>query len=105
MDGPKINNENGWIEVVLADDCGYETFYCAAEILQGRFSFQPVGRLEDFDSLYWDFQKDKNRFTLYYNIYLGVRLHPTRLEKGNKEEEREVLQVAQELFELPRKHS
>lgn len=33
MDGIQINTDKGWTEAVIDDNCGFDMFYKAAEIL------------------------------------------------------------------------
>ena len=98
MNSHRVTTEKGWTEVVLDDNYDFEKFYSATKILQKQFSFRLVEKLDDFYTLYWDFEKEEKRLTLHYNIYLGLSLYSTRQINITKEENQEILQIGKNLF-------
>jgi hypothetical protein len=51
----KIETNKVRTEVIIDDDCGYEKFYKVADIIKNSFKLEFTEKLDDFDTLYWDF--------------------------------------------------
>lgn len=100
MSNHQINKEKDWAEFIIDDNCDFDRFYYAAEVLQKHFKVSFLNKLDDFDTLYWDFEVDNNAMTLHYNIYLGLSLFPTRLREADEVENLAVYQLGQVLKQL-----
>jgi len=105
MGSIQVNTDRGWAESVIDENCDYDKFYTAAEILQNSFNALFTNKLNDFDTLYWDFQIDSNRLTLYYNIYFGISIYPTKFKEATKEENLAVVEIGQSLYDLLQSNS
>jgi hypothetical protein len=53
--GIMIETDKGWTKAILDDNCNYDKFYLAAVILEKDFQIEFSYKLDDFDSLYWEF--------------------------------------------------
>ncbi|WP_066839545.1 hypothetical protein [Rufibacter ruber] len=96
---PKIETEKGWTEVVIDDDCEFEKFYRAADILQNKFNIAFTNKLNDFDSLYWDFIYKEKSLTLFYNIYEGVTVFPKAYKDSTQSDNQFAKEIGNRLFE------
>lgn len=96
----QVNTDKGWTESIIYENCDFDKFYTAADILKNNFNVQFTNKLNDFDTLYWDFLIDSNCLTLYYNIYLGLSIYPTNFKEATKEENQAVIEVGQNLSNL-----
>jgi hypothetical protein len=96
--GILIEKENGWTEAILDSNCGYDKFFAAAEIMQKDLQINFMSKLDDFDSLYWDFFFEECHLTLYYNIYLGVSIFPKAFKSASPEDNNKVIELGVLLF-------
>jgi len=95
-----MNTENVWTYFIIEEDCNIDVFYYAAGILITHLKVDFNNKLNDFDTIYWDFQFDNTVMTLHYNIYLGLSLFPTRLREASRADNVAVLQIGQVLKQL-----
>ena len=86
METPRILKDKGWTEIILDDDCGYERFHSAIDLLKRECNAPFINFLDDFDTLYQDFRMGNIQLTLRYNIYEGLSLYPLK-QQGSTEEE------------------
>ena len=66
---PKLETEKGWTEAIVDDDCEFSKFYIVADVLSNDFNLIFSNKLNDFDTLYWDFEYRGSDLVLHYNIY------------------------------------
>lgn len=71
-----IKNEKGWNEAIIDSNCDFDKFYYVADLMQREFDIKFSDKLNDFDTLCWDFSYQGSLLTLYYNIYLGISILP-----------------------------
>ena len=90
----KIETNRGFTEAVLNDNCDFDEFYKIAAILKSILETDFTNKLNDFDTLYWDFKYKDTLLTLHYNIYLGVSIFPNALRDATSLENRNVLEVS-----------
>ena len=95
----KIEKQKGWTEAIIDDDCGYEKFYTSADLLEKNFNLTFTKKLDDFDTLYWDFEYLGSKLTLHYNIYLGVSVFPTEFKNATQTDNEQVAELGALLFE------
>ena len=95
----KIISEKGCNEVIIKDDCDFETFYKVANFLENEFKIEFSRKLNDLDSIYWDFIYKKQEFTLYYNIYLGISIFPTALKEASVLANEMVIEISRLLID------
>lgn len=95
----KIEIHKGWTEAIIDDDCGYEKFYKCAHLLEKNFNLIFTQKLDDFDTLYWDFEYLGSKLTLHYNIYLGISVFPTELKNATQKDNENVSRLGVLLFE------
>lgn len=95
----KIEIQKGWTEAIIDDDCGYEKFYTCADLLEKNFNLTFTKKLDDFDTLYWDFEYLGSKLTLHYNIYLGVSVFPTEFKNATQTDNEQGAELGALLFE------
>ena len=89
-----LRTDFGWTEAVVDEDGGLRRFYEVANILSQNNEVTFLAKLDDFDSIYWDFSYKKRALTLHYNIYTGISLYPQKFAAANKNENEAVVEVA-----------
>ena len=99
MNKLKIEKEKGWNEAIIDGNCDFDKFYYVAEILEKDFNIKFTDKLNDFDTIYWDFSYNGNLLTLHYNIYLGVSIYPGKLKQATALENDAVVGLAQVIFD------
>ena len=90
-----LRTDFGCTEAVIDDDCGLKRFYEVANILSDDLSINFVSKMDDFDSLMWDFNYKGLALTLHYNIYTGISVYPRKFRNAVKKENEAVIEVAQ----------
>ena len=95
---PKIKTENGWLEVIIDDNCEYNKFYAVAEILENQFGLKFIHKLNDFDDIYWDFNYKNNLLTLHFNVYLGLSIFPRAFKEALKENNEAAFELVSKLY-------
>jgi hypothetical protein len=94
-----IETIKGWTEVVLDGNCGYEKFYNAARILHEEFNIWFLSKLDDFDTLYWDFRYRDSLLCLHYNIYFGLSVFPRAFKLATVTDNERVIEIGELLYE------
>ena len=89
---------NNVTELAINDNCEYAFFYSFADQLAKALATKYTNKLDDYDSLFWDFKYKNTSLILHYNIYLGVSIYHS---KGNKAstEENEILYAIKNILE------
>jgi len=90
-----LRTDFGCTEAVIDDDCGLKRFYEVANILSDDLSINFTSKMDDFDSLMWDFNYKGLALTLHYNIYTGISVYPRKFRNAVKKENEAVIEVAQ----------
>lgn len=94
----EIDDKQGWTEITIDRNCDNDKFYESAEILQNHFKIQFNSKLDDFDTFYWDFKYKGSDLTLYYNIYLGLSIHPKALKDASLTDNANSIEIAKLIF-------
>ena len=102
--GIMIETDKGWTEVILDDNCNYNKFYLAAVILEKDFQIEFSDKLDDFDSLYWEFTYKESALMLHYNIYFGVRIFPKAFQLATPVDNESVIEIGELLFDKLKKN-
>ena len=90
-----LRTDFGCTEAVIDDDCGLKRFYEVADILSDDLDIQFLSKLDDFDSLVWDFSYKGHTLTLHYNIYTGISIYPHKFREAPRRDNDAVVEVAQ----------
>lgn len=90
-----LRTDFGCTEAVIDDDCGLKRFYEVADILSDDLDIQFLTKLDDFDSLVWDFSYKGRTLTLHYNIYTGISIYPHKFREAPRRDNDAVVEVAQ----------
>ena len=89
-----LRTDFGCTEAVIDDDCGLKRFYEVANILSDDLSISFVSKMDDFDSLMWDFNYKGLALTLHYNIYDGVSIFPRNWKDALRKDNEAVAELA-----------
>ena len=89
-----LRTDFGWTEAVVDEDGGLKRFYEVANILSLHSRVNFSSKLDDIDSIYWDFSYNKHALTLHYNIYTGISIYPQKFALANTKENEAVVEVA-----------
>ena len=90
-----LRTDFGCTEAVIDDDCGLKRFYEVADILSDDLDIKFLAKLDDFDSLVWDFNFKGHTLTLHYNIYTGMSIYPRKFRDAQRKDNDAVVEVAQ----------
>ena len=89
-----LRTDFGCTEAVIDDDCGLKRFYEVADILSEDLDIKFLAKLDDFDSLVWDFNFKGHTLTLHYNIYTGISIYPRKFRDAQRKDNDAVVEVA-----------
>ena len=92
-----LRTDFGCTEAVIDDDCGLKRFYEVADILSDDLDIKFLAKLDDFDSLVWDFNYKGHTLTLHYNIYTGISIYPRKFREAPRKDNDAVVEVAKYL--------
>ena len=90
-----LRTDFGCTEAVIDDDCGLKRFYEVANILSDDLFVNFTTKLDDFDSIFWDFPYKGHALILHYNIYTGISIYPRKFKYAQKRENEVVVEVAE----------
>ena len=89
----KIHTNDGWTELIVDRDCGYNKFYAVADILQTEFSLTFTQKLNDLESSYWDFQFKGCELTLHYHVQAWLSIFPVAVKKASDADNKSVAEL------------
>ena len=90
----KIQTSEGWTEVIIVDNCDFDRFYAVAAVLQEYFNIAFIRKLNDFDSIYWDFEYKGSVLTIYYNVFLWISIFPKLLREAKDLDNENVVELS-----------
>ncbi len=93
----ETDTSSGWTEVTLLKNCEMQQVTQVAAILTEKLNIHFTTKMNDMDSLYWDFIYEGAELCLHYNIYVGISLLPLRFEQAKEWENEAVLKLAREM--------
>lgn len=93
----KLETDKGWTEAIIDEGCEFEKFYSVANVLSNHFNLTFSNKLDDFDTLYWDFEYNGTKLVLHYNIYLGISIFPKTLKSANEKDNSSVIEISTSL--------
>ena len=96
---PKIETVKGWTEAIIDDDCEFSKFYTVADLLSSEFNLTFSNKLNDFDTLFWDFEYKGNDLVLHYNVYLGISIFPRAFKSSIQTDNESVVEISTLLFQ------
>jgi len=96
---PKLETDKGWTEAIIDDDCEFEKFYSVADVLSNSFNLTFSNKLNDFDTLHWDFEYKGNELVLHYNSYLGISIFPKAFKSATETDNLSVVEISTLLFQ------
>lgn len=89
-----LRTDFGCTEAIIDDDCGLKRFYEVANILSDDLDIKFITKMDDFDSLMWDFNYKGHTLTLHYNIYTGISIYPRKFREAVRRDNEAVVEVA-----------
>lgn len=96
---PTSDLTKGWTEVIIDNDCESETFYMAAEILQSHFMVTFTNKLNNPDTMYWDFEFKDSKLVFFYNIYEGTTIFPRGFKDSTQEDNDAAVEIGTLLYQ------
>jgi hypothetical protein len=94
MNSLPFRQDLGSTEVVIDEDGGLKRFYEVADILTHSLRIHFSHKLDEFDSLIWQFLYKGSVLNLHYNIYTGISLFPVQ-EPTSGHEQETIVEVAE----------
>ncbi|MFT4022964.1 MAG: DUF3630 family protein [Flavihumibacter sp.] len=91
---PVLHTHEGFTEAVIDEDGGLKRFYQVANLLSDELKIRFSSKLDDFDSLIWDFKYKGQPLTLHYNIYTGICLYPKQTKMAIDRDNKAVAELA-----------
>ncbi len=95
----KFETNKGWTESIIDDDCEYDKFYRVADILQNEIGLTFTKKLDDFDTLYWDFDFKGSKLVHFYNIYEGTTIFPRAFKDATETDNQRVIEIGELVFQ------
>lgn len=96
---PKIEIDKGWTEAIIDDDCEFGKFYKVADILSNDFNIVFSKKVDDFDTLYWEFNYQGNKLVFHYNVYIGISIFPKEFKSATSTNNQAVVEISTLLFQ------
>jgi hypothetical protein len=96
---PKLETDKGWTEAIIDDDCEFEKFYSVADVLSNHFNLTFSNKVNDFDTIYWDFEYKGNELVLHYNNYLSISIFPKAFKSATETDNLVVVEISTLLFQ------
>lgn len=84
----------GCTEAIIADDGSLNLFYRIAGIINEDLRLKFVNKEDEFDSISWSFKFKGHSLTLYYNIYSGISVFPTKTNNAAVKDNKAVVELA-----------
>ncbi|MEO6583868.1 MAG: hypothetical protein ABIO05_06065 [Ferruginibacter sp.] len=72
----ELKTKSGGTEAVIDDNCGITKFYAIANTLTEHLKIKFLNKIDDAESLDWNFKYKEHLLTLHYNIFNGVSIFP-----------------------------
>lgn len=95
-----IDNSNGWTEALIAENCSTDQFLKIAGILQSSLDTFFENKINDTDSIYWDFTYKQTKLTLHYNSFAGVSIFPKSMSNATNMENQVVIDISRLLSNI-----
>jgi hypothetical protein len=86
----ELTTQHGYFELEIFESREFDDFYSLAQELEKNFKIEYTSKLDDFDSLYWDFQYQGIGMTISFNTFTGISIN-RREPKGINEEDKAIL--------------
>lgn len=100
MEGFEIDTDKGWTEVTLLKNCEMQQIIQVAAIMTEKLNIQFKNKMNDMDSLFWDFDYEGAELCLHYNIYLGISIFPLRFNEADEGDNSAVLRIARQITSI-----
>ena len=81
----ELTSRFGGTEAVIDDNCGITKFYAIANTLAEHLHIKFMNKVDDAETLDWDFKYKDQFLTLHYNIFNGVSIFPQALQTGQSD--------------------
>ena len=84
----------GCTEAIIDAEGNLKRFYQIANILSDDLKVAFTHKEDDFDAISWDFSFQHYQLTLYYSIYNGISIFPTKTKDARTRENKAVIELA-----------
>lgn len=84
----------GCTEAVIDSNGNLKRFYLVADILTEDLAIKFISKEDDFDAISWDFSFGRHFLTLFYSIYNGISIFPTKTKDARKRDNKAVIELA-----------
>ncbi|HEY8398208.1 MAG TPA: hypothetical protein VIK80_09720 [Flavihumibacter sp.] len=91
---PLFQTHDGFTEAIIDEDGGLKRFYEVANLLSSELNIRFDQKLDDIETLTWDFRFKGQPLSLYYNIYTGICLYPQSTTQAAKRNNQAVAEIA-----------
>lgn len=91
---PVLHHHRGYPEAVIDEDGSLKRFYEVANLLSDGFKIRYASKLDDIDSLFWNFRYNGQQLCLHYNIYTGICLYPADSQSAGEKMQATVTELA-----------
>jgi len=93
----KIENNKGWTEAIITENCSQQEFLKIAGIIQISLDTSFENKINDTDSIYWDFIYKEAKLTLHYNTFFGISIFPESLTSATNLDNQAVIDLSERL--------
>lgn len=92
---PILHTAFGCTEAIIDDDCGPARFYEVATMLTNDLHIRFLTKIQNADSLLWEFDFKEQAMSLHYNVYTGISVFQQCMTDIKKKEQPAVVEVAE----------
>lgn len=85
-------------EIEITDNAEFAEFYLFADQLMEIAGITYGTKLDDFDSMYWDFSYKGVGMVLHYNIFLGISIFLRKTANASLEEKNSLRKLSELLI-------
>lgn len=100
MQDDLVNKADDSLQTVLVDDCDFELFYKVVAYAERELNISFKNKVDDIDSLYFDFEYERVEFMLSYHVYFGIRLELVSKESRSGRDKGIMEKVTGELLRM-----
>lgn len=91
-----LANTKGYPVIMLSRNCDQIEFYNVATKIENLLRITFFNKINDFDSLFWDFQYRDTVLTLHFNVFLGLSIYPAKCMDCGLDDQR----IMEEIYQI-----
>jgi hypothetical protein len=93
-------NKQGFLEAKFLNKSEYEDFYKIADVIEIKLHCHFDKKVNDFDSLYWEFKYKSCSFILHYSTFLGISIYPKNAAKSSILDNKILKELIEDLIKI-----